>query len=121
MKTIYVKINSFFKRHYRVGFVISAGLFVISCIALLYSPVRLMAAIPFAFLLDELFRLVTYKIGKIPLFMHDKTWSAYQMKYSQEDVEEKYKQMSIKRATVDFMIAVSGFVVMIACELLFLI
>ena len=43
------------------------------------------------------------------------------MKYSQEDVEEKYKQMSIKRATVDFMIAVSGFVVMIACELLFLI
>ena len=55
--------------------------------------------------------------GKIP-FAKDSTYYHLRRKHSDDELEEKYEEMSIKRATVYFIIAVLSFIFWIVCELL---
>ena len=50
--------------------------------------------------------------------MIDYTRRNLELKYSGEELEEKYDEMSIKRATIYFIIAVLSFIFWIVCELL---
>ena len=52
--------------------------------------------------------------------MSDKTYDYYNLKYDDEEFDEKYKKMSIKRAAIYFIIALGGFLLWVICEILVL-
>ena len=62
------------------------------------------------------FRLFTYKKGKIPFFMVDTAWRIYRVIYSGEDLDEKYKEMSINHATFFSIISIPLLVIGIIVE-----
>ena len=74
--------------------------------------------ITFAFSLLTTFRLITYQTGKIPFFMSDTTWNIYKLKYSEDEIDEKYKEMSIAHATTFFALSLIGLLIWIICEIL---
>ena len=91
---------------------------LVSGIATFYSTLHNLLFWPFGSSLCALFRLISYKNGKIPFFMIDYTRRNLELKYSGDELEEKYEEMSIKRATIYFIIAVLSFIFWIVCELL---
>ncbi len=62
--------------------------------------------------------LITYKTGKIPLIMIDRTWDAYRLKYGEEEAEIKYKEMRIRNAVIFFILAIAISLVMLFFEAL---
>ena len=118
IKKIYKTIKSFLAQHSKLGIFISASLFLVGCIAAIYSTSKPFVFIYFAASLAAIFRLTTYKTGKIPFIMIDKTWDSYRLKYPEEELEDRYKEMSIARATIYFIISVIAFILWIIFELL---
>ena len=109
-------MQKFIEKHYKISFFIAIVIFVISGIGSKYSSFIYIVAISFGFSLATFFRLITYKYGKIPFFMIDKTWDHYTWKYSEEEIEEKYEQMSIKRAAIYLKIAIISCPIWLLCE-----
>ena len=93
------------------------NILLISGIAFFHARLTTLVAAFFSFSLLALCRLITYKTGKIP-FAKDSTYYYLRRKYSDDELEEKYEKMSIKRATIYFIIAVLSFFAWIVCELL---
>jgi hypothetical protein len=114
------KLGIFFRKHYKLGCFISANLLIVSGIAMIYSKLISLLAVVFGFSLLSFVRLITYRKGKIPFFMSDKTWDSYRLKYEGEELEKKYEEMSIGRATDYFIISVVAFIVWIVAEVLML-
>jgi hypothetical protein len=71
----------------------------------------------FAFSLLTFIRLFTYKVGKIPLIMTDTMWLRLISKLDQEEAERIYKEISIHKATIYFMLTVISFFAWIICEI----
>ena len=116
MKRILQKVMAFLVLHIKLSIFINAVIVVISGIAAIYSNQTLLLAVCFGTSLAALFRLVVYHVGKIPIFMSDKLWDRYRLKYSEEKLDEKYKETSIKRASIYFSISIVLFLVWIICE-----
>lgn len=117
MKKVYYSLVRFLTSHNKIGLFLSAAMFLTGCIACFYSSLLFLVAVYFLFSLAASFRIITYKTGKISLFMIDKTWQHYRMKYNEEESRARYKEMSIKRAAIYFLISLSVFFVWIICEL----
>ena len=121
MKKLFFFFKDFIIRHYKMCTVVSVFIILVSGIAMVYSTIPLMAALSFSASIICLFRIVTYKKGKILFFMHDTLWDYYRIKHSGEELEEKYKQTSINRATIFFILTAFSFVLWIFVELVLLI
>ena len=118
MKKTIVHICRFLQTHYRLSTFIIILLFVISCPALIYAKIRILTIPLFGFSLVSFFRMLTYKVGKIPIIMIDATWNVYSLKYSGEELEEKYKAMSLKRASIYFLCSLTSFFVWLPLEII---
>jgi hypothetical protein len=97
---------------------ISITMFLISGIAAISSDLIYILFVVFAFSMASFFRLFTYSFGKIPIVMSDKTWERYRNKYSREELEERYKEMSIKRASFYFVAAIISFAIWLPWEII---
>ena len=116
IKKMYTRIKHFIISHYKLSVFFASILFFTSCIAVFFSALTYIIFPLFAFSLLTILRLITYKTGKIPIFMIDKTWETMRLKHSKEEAEKLYETMSLKRASVYFMIAVASFLVWSMCE-----
>lgn len=117
MRKIFKYVEKFIICHYKLSLLVASSVFTIGCIASVYSRFIAPAAGFFAFSLASLLRLITYKTGKIPFIIIDKTWDKYRLKYSEENLSEEYKKMCIKRATIYLMIAIVFLLIWSACEI----
>ena len=117
MKKLYSLVKKFILKHYNWSFFFTVNILLISGIAFFHARLTTLVAVFFSFSLLALCRLITYKTGKIP-FAKDSTYYHLRRKYSDDELEEKYEEMSIKRATIYFIIAVLSFIFWIVCELL---
>ena len=118
MKSIHAHIKKLISTYYKTLFFIVSILFLSSCVGVFYSNLTILVALISGFSLATMMRMVTYKTGHIPLIMIDSTWNRYRLKYPEDELDERYKEMSINRASVYFMIAVVAFVIWILCEIL---
>lgn len=118
IKKIYAFIKSFLTRHYRFAEIILFAVMITGCISAIYLAGNLLIFIYFATSIATIFRLSTYKHGKLPIFMFDKTWDSYKLKYSEDEFEDKYKEMSANRATVYFIITIIVFIIWILFAIL---
>ena len=55
------------------------------------------------------------------MFGRDSDWFKFSRRYSDDEAEEKYKEASLKRATIFFILAAFSFVLWIFVELVLLI
>jgi hypothetical protein len=117
MRKLYACVKKFISNHYNLSFFFAVNILLISGIAFFHARLTTLVATFFSFSLLALCRLITYKTGKIP-FAKDSTYYYLRRKYSDDELEEKYEKMSIKRATIYFIIAVLSFFAWIVCELL---
>ena len=120
MKKIHAYIKSFFASHYKLSICLSSIIFLISCIAIVYSNLTFVVAACFGFSLVTVLRLITYKTGKIPFVMTDNTWNVYRLKYSKEEAEKRYEEMSLNRAAAYFIVTLVSFFIWAICEVLIL-
>ena len=120
MRKLHFKTKSFLSQHPNVGCASSVVMLIIGGIASWFSDLSFFVSVYFAFSIATIFRLITYKKGKIPFIMSDRTWDRYRLKYPQENAESKYKEMSIKRASIYFIISNITFVFWVIIELIIL-
>ena len=118
MKKLYRITRGFITAHYKQAVLYTVLVFVISSVAIYSSELRLIASFPFAFSIGAVIRLTTYKTGKIPIIMIDKTWDRYRRKYSGEELEQKYRELSLKNASVFFLIEIITLLIWGICEVL---
>ena len=118
IKNIYNRTKDFLIKHYKLSVSITILLTVISSVACVYSHDVKLPALSFAFSLLALLCLITYKTGKIPFIMIDRTWDAYRLKYGEEEAEIKYKEMRIRNAVIFFILAIAISLVMLFFEAL---
>ena len=117
MRKLHAYVKKFILKHYNWSVFFTVNILLISGIAFYNARLTNLVAVFFTFSLLALCRLITYKTGKIP-FAKDSTYYHLRRKYSDDELEEKYEEMSIKRATIYFIIAVLSFIFWIVCELL---
>ncbi len=111
-------MKEFFIKHYKLSVFINLIILSIGCCALCVSELETAVALVFCSSLATLMRLATYKTGKIPIFMRDRTWNAMSRRYKDEDeLDEKYAEMSINRATTYFMLNICSLAFWIICEI----
>ena len=91
---------------------------IISGALIIGGKARGLYVIPFFSSVLGLIRLTTYKYGKIPFFMSDKTWNTMINKYGEEKAEELYKEMSLKQATGAFIVSSISICVSLIVEFL---
>ena len=118
MNKIYQTLKNFLKRFYTRSYLLLFITIISTGIGLIYSKYVYIVVIPFSFSVAALIRLTTYKTGKISFFMRDKTWNVYEFKYSKDEIEEKFKEMSIKRATIYFALDVTFFIIWVLVEVI---
>ena len=116
MKRIYGAFKQFLTKHYKLGFFISISITLLSGVRTIFPEVNFAIVLAFAGGVVSFSEIISYRVGKIPLFMIDKTWDHYRLKYSGEELEEKYKEHSLKWASIGFMVAVISFGVWIIIE-----
>ena len=118
MKKIYNKVSQFVLHHRKATAFLSSVIFLVGCCAGIYSNAKILSALVFGFSLLTLWRLMTWRTGKIPIFMSDKTWDRYRIKLSAEEADYKFKEMSMKRATLYFFLSLIVTPIWILWELL---
>lgn len=118
MRKFFGHVKNFISSHYKLAFFVMSLIFVLHGICSMYSSLSVISIIPFAFSFVSAFRIFTYKTGKIPIFMTDKTWNKYRLKYSEEEAEKRYKVMCINRATVYFIIAIASSIISVGYEVI---
>ena len=118
MKKVYTRFKRILLLHYKMSVFFATVLVLVSSISAVFSTFPILVVPCFSFSLATLLRLITYKTGKIPIFMMDKTWDKYEFKYSTDEIEKKYEEMSINRATLYFMLAIPSFIIWGIVELL---
>lgn len=116
MRKIYSLTRDFLINHRKLGCFITTVAFLLSAFAVRYFGTFFSAA-AFGFSICALMRLYTFGYGKIPLIMKDTTWRIYKRKYSADEVEEKYSEMYIKRASIYFMCCIASSVIWIVWEI----
>ncbi len=115
------RFKALLKKRRKLSFLILTAIFLVCCIAIVVSDLKVLAAIPFGFSLICIIRLITYKNGKIPFFSIDKTYQSMRIKYSEDELEEKFKEKSLNNATTYFLITVFSFPIWIIAEIIRLI
>lgn len=118
MKKIHALFKSFLIRHYKLGAFSCSILMAIASISVVFSSLKFLPAMYFIGSTLCLMRLIVYKTGKIPFLWLDTTWDSLRLKYSGEELEQRYKDISIARATNYFMISLMGFFFWIICEVI---
>ena len=127
MKKLYEKFKTFFSKHYKLGITISVVILVTSSVAVVCSNGHPMAITTVCFItaLPALFRFITYRTGHIPILSRDMTWNGFSFKhrkeYSEEEIDEKFKEMSLRNATTFLMISIASFIIWMIVELMLLI
>ena len=109
-------MKNFLIKHYKLGVTISILIFICCSIGSIYAELKYLVVLGFASSLATLARLMTYKTGKIPFFMIDKTYDLYRRKYSSEEVDQKYEEMSINHATTFFIFSIPSALLWGICE-----
>lgn len=118
MRKFFEHVKKFILSHYKFSFFVMLLMFVLLGIVSVHSSMNVLSITSFVFSFISAFRLFAYKTGKIPIFMIDKTWNKYKLKYSEEEVEKQYKIMCINRATVYFIIAIASFITSLGYEVI---
>ena len=120
-KFFFSKSKGFVKRKRK--FVLYSSIFVLitSAISMRYSKLLWLIAFMFGGSLLCIVRTLTYKVGKIPFLMSDKTWDSLRLKYSEEEADEKYRELSLKVAAICYPISVISFIVWATIEIIFMI
>lgn len=116
MKKLHSIMKNFLIKHYKLGVTISILIFICCSIGLVYAEIKPLVALGFGFSLAALMRLITYKTGKIPIFMKDSIYNSYRRKYSGEELDQKYEEMSINHATTLFIISIPSALLWGICE-----
>ena len=123
MKKLFEKFKMFFSKHYKLGIAIAIVILLISSTAVIYSnghPLDI-TTVCFMTALPALLRFITYRTGHIPIVVMDKTWDRYRFKYrkecSEDEIEDKYKEMSLRNASVFLMISIASFIIWLIVEL----
>ena len=121
MKRIYNYIKNLIVTRYKLMCFITFLLFLSSIISVLCHHIPLTAGLHFGGSLVSSVRLWTYDAGKIP-FIRDSTFDAAVRRNKRKNInvtpEELYKQISLRMASIHFIVAVLGFVLWIIVELL---
>jgi len=110
MKKFLFNIKNFLTNHYKLGILITFFNTVIGFIAAFYSKLLFFVVVFLISSSFSLYNLIFYKIGKYPFIMIDTTWNSLRLKYSEEEAQKKFKEISFKRASVCFLIASLSFV-----------
>ena len=121
MKTIYQAISRFLSRHYALNIFIFALILLVMGGIIVFSPAHTLEGVSFFCSVYGLMRLITYKNGKIPIFMRDYTWNRMSAEHDEEKAEELYREMSLRHCTVCYMIAVPASVLAIIWEALYIV
>ena len=123
MKRIYNHVKNLIVTRYKLMSFITFLLFLSSIISVLCHHIPLTAGLYFGGSLVSSMRLWTYDAGKIP-FMRDSTFDAAVRRNKRKNInvkpEELYKQISLKMATIHFIVAVAGLILWTLVELLVL-
>ena len=122
MKKIRSSIKAFISNHYKLAFFVTVILLFAAIIGVAYSlvdysKVNWLLTVCFGLSIAAFLRLTTYKNGKMPFFMSDKAWDNYRLKYSGDELEQKYEEMSLNRATDYLTISIITFVIWVICEI----
>lgn len=117
MRKVYFYTKAFLIRHYRVAFYLSLFVCLIGGVASKYSAHSHFIFPVFGFSLASIIRIGTYRVGKIPFFMRDSTWNRYRLKYSGEELDEKYKEMPLTRATWYFLLMILSLFIWVIIEI----
>ena len=118
MKRIYGAFKQFLTKHYKLGFFVSISIALLSGVRTTFPGLNIAIVLAFAGGVVSFSEIISYRVGKIPFFMIDKTWDNYRLKYSGEELEEKYKEHSLKWASIGFMIAVISFAIWLPWEII---
>ena len=121
MKKIYAYIESLITHHSRIAIFLAIIMMLASGIAAIDSNSNFLSnflLVVFFFSICSMFRIISYKNGKIPFFMKDTTWENYRLQYPEYEAKEKYKKTSIKRATTYFFISAVALAVWIIFKVL---
>ncbi len=120
MKKIYQGTERFLSAHYALNIFIFALITLISGLLAFYQPAHDFEVISFICSIYGGIRLATYKNGKIPIFMIDRTWNKMRIEHDEEEAEKLYREMSLKHCTVCYMIAVPSVVLAVVWEAVYL-
>ena len=118
MKRIYGIFKKFLTKHYKLGFFVSISIALLSGVRTTFPGLNIAIVLAFAGGVVSFSEIISYRVGKIPFFMIDKTWDHYRLKYSGEELEEKHKEHSLKWASIGFMIAVISFAIWLPWEII---
>ena len=115
-QSLYMQTNkishSFIRRHHRV----------VSGIASRYTQNPIFLGVVFLSSIFSFLRIVTYRIGKFPFIMSDTIWDVIRLKHkNSEEAEERYKNYSLKSASIWFSIMSLTFVIWMIIEIIYLI
>lgn len=119
MKKIYCAISRFLSKYYVLNILVLSLITLIIGALIFFEPMHSLEPIAFVCSIYGGMRLITYKNGKIPFFMIDHTWDKMCVEHGEEKAEELYREMSLKHATVCYMIAVPTSVLAIIWEALY--
>jgi len=112
------KVKIILTSHYKFACFVSTSVFLTGCVAASYSELKFLVAVYFMFSLITIIRLLTYKFGKAPIIMNDKTWEKYRLKHPDDELEKIYKEMSLRRAAYYFFFSLLTFLVWILVEII---
>ena len=118
MKKIHLGFKKFIIKHYKQALFYTISILIICCAAAGYSKFSAILCICFGASIMAIFRLITYKTGKIPFFMIDKTWNKYRVEFSEDELEERYKEMSAHWSAAFLIITLGALIVWLICEAL---
>ena len=118
MRKIYKFIKIFVAKLSLLNLVLLGVVCIISAGMIVSEASQWLAGIAFCASVYGGMRLITYRFGKIPLFMSDKTWNAMSIKHGEEKAEELYREMSLKCATVSYIIAIVALVLALVWEII---
>ena len=112
MRNLYKFVKMFIASHHKQSILYNLIILTISAIATVWSNLefKIIVALPFCFVIPALLRIQSYRVGHISFFSIDSLWRSYRLKYSGEELENKYKEASLKRATICSILALFSFV-----------
>ena len=124
VKKLYSKTQLFILSHFKltVSIMVSAVFIGFATVAYLdkHSKITILSAMICAFPFATLCRLFTYSVGYIPIVMYDTLWLSCSSKYSKEEAEEKYKEKSLRTATVCCMCTMISYILWMLLRVPFL-
>ena len=108
---------SFIRKSPKLSFTFAMMITIVAIIAARYAEIPLLVGFLFAGSLLSWSNIIGYMIGHIP-FSRDTVWHSFKKKYEdEEEAEEKYKEHTLKVASITYPIMILLFIAWVIIEI----